>query len=48
MNNHIKWLVVFLGIFSTHIIFGQNIVHYDLTITDTIVNFSGKEKERLL
>tara|TARA_R110002074_G_scaffold257269_7_gene429775 strand:- start:15324 stop:17564 length:2241 start_codon:yes stop_codon:yes gene_type:complete len=47
MKKHLKWLAVFLGIFSTHIFFGQNIVHYDLTITDTIVNFSGKEKRAI-
>tara|TARA_B110000858_G_scaffold193518_1_gene246149 strand:+ start:1634 stop:3856 length:2223 start_codon:yes stop_codon:yes gene_type:complete len=47
MKKQIKWLAVFLGILSTHTIFGQNIVHYDLTITDTIVNYSGKEKRAI-
>jgi FtsP/CotA-like multicopper oxidase with cupredoxin domain len=47
MKNHIKWLAVFLGILSTHIIFGQNVVRYDLTVTDTIVSFSGKEKRAI-
>ena len=47
MYKHIKLLAVLLGIFSTHIIFGQNVVRYDLTITDTIVNFSGKEKRAI-
>jgi FtsP/CotA-like multicopper oxidase with cupredoxin domain len=47
MKNHIKWLAVFLGILSTHIVFGQNVVRYDLTVTDTIVNFSGKEKRAI-
>lgn len=44
MKQNIKWLALFVGIVSTHITFGQNVVRYDLTITDTIVNFSGKEK----
>jgi FtsP/CotA-like multicopper oxidase with cupredoxin domain len=47
MKKQIIWLTVFLGIMSTHTIFGQNIVHYDLTITDTIVNYSGKEKRAI-
>ena len=47
MKKQIKWLAVFLGILSTSILFGQNIVHYDLTITDTIVNYSGKEKRAI-
>lgn len=47
MKKQIIWLTVFLGIISTHTIFGQNIVHYDLTITDTIVNYSGKEKRAI-
>jgi FtsP/CotA-like multicopper oxidase with cupredoxin domain len=44
MKNHINWLVVFLGILLTTTAFSQNVVRYELTITDTIVNFSGKEK----
>lgn len=47
MNKYEKWLAVFLGILSTHIIIGQNVVRYDLTMTDTIVNFSGKEKRAI-
>ncbi|MEN8767161.1 MAG: multicopper oxidase domain-containing protein, partial [Polaribacter sp.] len=47
MNKHIKLLVVLLGVLSTHILFGQNVVRYDLTIKDTIVNFSGKEKRAI-
>jgi CopA family copper-resistance protein len=47
MIKHIKWLAVFLGILSTHIIFGQNVVRYDIIVTDTIVNFSGKEKRAI-
>lgn len=44
MNKPIKWLAIFIGILSTQIVFGQKVVRYNLTITDTIVNFSGKEK----
>lgn len=47
MNKHTKLLVVLLGVLSTHILFGQNVVRYDLTIKDTIVNFSGKEKRAI-
>lgn len=47
MNKKIKWLIVFAGLLSTHIIIAQNIVRYDLTITDTIVNFSGKDKRAI-
>ncbi|MET7027898.1 multicopper oxidase domain-containing protein [Sediminicola luteus] len=39
--------MVFLGMLSTHIIIAQNIVRYDLTVTDTIVNYSGKEKRAI-
>jgi len=44
MKKYIKWLAALLGILSTTTIFSQNIVRYNLTVTDTIVNFSGKEK----
>jgi FtsP/CotA-like multicopper oxidase with cupredoxin domain len=47
MKKHLKSLTVFIGILSTHIIFGQNVVRYHLTVTDTIVNFSGKEKRAI-
>jgi len=47
MHKHIKLLAVLLGVLSTHILFGQNVVRYDLTIKDTIVNFSGKEKRAI-
>jgi FtsP/CotA-like multicopper oxidase with cupredoxin domain len=32
---------------STQITFGQNVVRYDLTVTDTVVNYSGKEKSAI-
>ena len=47
MFKHIKLLAVLIGVLSTHILFGQNVVRYDLTIKDTIVNFSGKEKRAI-
>ena len=47
MKKYIKWLTVFIGVLSTHIVFGQNVIRYNLTMTDTIVNFSGKEKRAI-
>ena len=47
MNKPLKWLAVFFAIVSTPSIFGQNVVRYDLTVTDTIVNYSGKEKRAI-
>ena len=47
MKIYINWLAVFIGMLSTTTIFSQNVVRYDLTITDTIVNFSGKEKRAI-
>ena len=43
----INWLAVFIGILLTTTIFSQNVVRYELTVTDTIVNFSGKEKRAI-
>ena len=39
-------LIAFL-LFITNTIFAQKIVHYDLYVTNTIVNFSGKEKRAI-
>ena len=47
MNKKFKCLIVLIAILSTHIITAQNIVRYDLTVTDTIVNYSGKEKRAI-
>jgi FtsP/CotA-like multicopper oxidase with cupredoxin domain len=47
MMKQIKWLAVFLAIVTTSTLYGQKVVRYDLTITDTIVNFSGKEKRAI-
>ncbi len=40
-------LTVFFGTLLSHFTFSQNIVRYDLVVTDTIVNFSGKEKRAI-
>jgi len=47
MTNHKYCLAVFILILSTPFGYGQNIVRYDLTVTDTIVNFSGKDKRAI-
>tara|TARA_R110001599_G_scaffold318898_1_gene528611 strand:+ start:10410 stop:12632 length:2223 start_codon:yes stop_codon:yes gene_type:complete len=47
MKKHLKWLTILQVILSTHFLFGQNVVRYDLTMTDTVVNFSGKEKRAI-
>ena len=47
MKKLINWFSVFAGLLSIQILFAQNVVRYDLTITDTIVNFSGKEKRAI-
>lgn len=38
---------IFLGVLSSTFVFSQNVVRYDLIVTDTIVNFSGKEKRAI-
>jgi FtsP/CotA-like multicopper oxidase with cupredoxin domain len=47
MKKRIKCVVIFFGILPTYFIFGQNVVRYNLTMTDTIVNYSGKEKRAI-
>ena len=47
MKKQIKCVVIFFGILPTYFIFGQNVVRYNLTMTDTIVNYSGKEKRAI-
>ena len=44
---YINWLAVFIGILLTTTVFSQNVIRYELTVTDTIVNFSGKEKRAI-
>ncbi|MDI1317026.1 multicopper oxidase domain-containing protein [Flavobacterium sp.] len=39
--------IVVLLFFLTSISFGQKVVHYDLYVKDTLVNFSGKEKRAI-
>ena len=40
-------LIAFLGMLLSHFGYSQNVVRYELTITDTIVNYSGKEKRAI-
>lgn len=47
MKIYINLLTVCITILSTTTIFAQKIVHYDLYVKDTIVNFSGKEKRAI-
>jgi CopA family copper-resistance protein len=46
-NIYLKIVVIFFGILSVQSAFSQKVVRYDLTITDTVVNFSGKEKRAI-
>ena len=46
MKNN-RFIIIILLLFVTSKISAQNIVKYDLTVTDTIVNFSGKEKRAI-
>jgi len=47
MKKQIKCVVIFFGMLPTYFVFGQNVVRYNLTMTDTIVNYSGKEKRAI-
>lgn len=47
MKNIKLILTAFFGMLLSHFNYAQNVVHYDLTITDTIVNYSGKEKRAI-
>ncbi len=47
MKVYIKWLAAFLVIMQTPNFFSQKVVRYELTITDTIVNFTGKDKRAI-
>lgn len=40
-------ITAFFGLLLSHFSYSQSVVRYDLTITDTIVNFSGKDKRAL-
>lgn len=47
MKNHMKWLMAFLGIISTAMVYSQKVVRYTLTIDDTLVNFAEKERKAI-
>jgi FtsP/CotA-like multicopper oxidase with cupredoxin domain len=47
MKDFIKLLAILLGVLPTHILFAQNVVIYELTVTDTLFNFSGKDKRAI-
>ncbi|MGK7392892.1 MAG: multicopper oxidase family protein [Candidatus Cyclobacteriaceae bacterium M2_1C_046] len=51
MNNKIifyqKLLVLCFVLLATNSIFAQKVVRYDLVVTDTLVNFTGKEKHAI-
>ena len=47
MKNIKLTLTAFFGMLLSHFTYAQNVVHYDLTITDTIVKYSGKEKRAI-
>ncbi len=42
-----KLLSIVILLLITNILFAQNIVHYDLYVKDTLVNYSGKEKRAI-
>jgi len=47
MKNIKLTLTAFFGMLLSHFAYAQNVVRYDLTVTDTIVNYSGKEKRAI-
>ena len=47
MTKYKYCLAVLILILSNFFGYGQNVVRYDLTVTDTIVNFSGKDKRAI-
>ncbi|MDO6604479.1 multicopper oxidase family protein [Arenibacter palladensis] len=47
MTKYKYCLAVFILLLSNFFGYGQNVVRYDLTVTDTIVNFSGKDKRAI-
>jgi len=44
-NNQLVWAILLLCLSSDF--FAQKVVKYELTVTDTLVNFSGKEKRAI-
>lgn len=47
MKNIKLTLTAFFGMLISHFGYSQNVVRYNLTVTDTIVNFSGKDKRAI-
>ena len=47
MKNHNRILIAFFGMLFSHFVSSQNVVRYELTISDTLVNFSGKNKRAI-
>ena len=47
INHNKKVLPIAILLFATNICLAQKVVHYDLYVKDTIVNFSGKEKRAI-
>lgn len=47
MEIKIIGLSVFAVMFSTNFTLAQNVVRYELTVTDTVVNYSGKDKRAI-
>ncbi|SOE22905.1 Multicopper oxidase with three cupredoxin domains (includes cell division protein FtsP and spore coat protein CotA) [Spirosomataceae bacterium TFI 002] len=47
MNLYKTILITLFGVFTIHIVSGQKVVRYDLTVTDSLVNFSGKQKRAI-
>ena len=46
MKNNTIITIVFV-LFISNILLAQKVVHYDLYVKDTLVNFSGKEKRAI-
>lgn len=45
MTNRIRYIVLPTALLLTATVtFAQKVVHYDLYVKDTIVNYAGKEK----
>ncbi len=47
-NLSIRILQTVLILLCTQTLFAQKVVHYDLYVKDTLVNYAGKQKELLL
>lgn len=47
MKNHKIIVTAFFGMLLSQFTYSQNVVRYDLTVSDTIVNYSGREKRAI-